>query len=123
MRGGAGQEQPLQRGRMARPARDVVAAGEQELSPVAGARDVVRVATREAGGRLGNDCQHIGFIETVNVPPGESQEPFRVAASEAVPRLAAGEVLRCTREDLEGAAWCAGGGGRGGGGQQHPGGG
>jgi hypothetical protein len=67
----------------------------------------VRAATREAGGRLGNHGQHIGFIKTVDVTPGESQESFRVAASEAVPRLTAGEAQRCAREDLEGAAWCA----------------
>ena len=51
----------------------------------------------------------------------QEPEPFRVAASEAVPRLTAGEVLRCTREDLEGAAWCAVGVDRSGGDHQHPG--
>src|ERR1700761_3691024 len=106
---------------MARPARNVLAAGQKEFSPVARARDVVGVATREAGGCLRNHGQHIGFVETVDVTCGKSHEPFRVAASEAVPRLTAGEVLRCAREDLEGAAWCAVGVDRGGGDHQHPG--
>src|SRR6266851_4730378 len=106
---------------MARPARNVLAAGQKEFSPVARTPNVVQTATRETGGRLGNHSQHIASIETIHVTPGESQEPFRVAASEALPRLTAGEAQRCSREDLEGAAWRAVGVDRSGGDHQHPG--